>query len=201
VLTVDREIVDLGTLNWEKLSNSRFEANLNGFKYETDAYAIPNMKCSAYKTESYAVAATAEHAINSYTASSYVQIRDISHTNTSASDFKTAMSGIQLVYELATPITYNLTPHQIALYLNNNKLWSPESGCQVSLKYKASELSGKADMVVNATPDDLVALDEDDRYSWEEFGQTVQRELNWDYVLRDESRTQEKLKKLLMILD
>ena len=48
---------------------------------------------------------------------------------------------------------------------------------------------------------ELVAFDEDDRYSWEEFGQTVQRELNWDYVLRDESRTQEKLKKLLMILD
>ena len=160
VLTEDRAIVDLGTLNWEKLSNSRFEANLNGFKYETNAYATPNMKCSAYKALSYATAATAEHAINSYTAGSYVQIRDISHTNTSASDFKTAMSGIQLVYELATPVTYNLTPHDIALYLNNNKLWSPTSGCQVSLKYKASELSGKADMVVNATPDDLVALDE-----------------------------------------
>ena len=41
--------------------------------------------------------------------------------------FKTAMSGIYVVYELATPVSYNLTASQVGQILSlygNNVLWS-----------------------------------------------------------------------------
>ena len=39
-------------------------------------------------------------------------------------DFKTAMSGVQLLYELATPLTDQLTPQQIAtLRPGINNVW------------------------------------------------------------------------------
>ena len=42
----------------------------------------------------------------------------------SVADFKTAMSGVQLCYELATPQTYQLTPTEVALLKGNNNVWS-----------------------------------------------------------------------------
>ena len=43
---------------------------------------------------------------------------------TSLADFKTKFSGLQIVYELAEPQTYQLTPQQIDLLLGTNHLWS-----------------------------------------------------------------------------
>ena len=39
-------------------------------------------------------------------------------------DFKTALSGQQIVYELATPQTYQLDPQTISLLHGNNNVWS-----------------------------------------------------------------------------
>ena len=41
-----------------------------------------------------------------------------------AASFKTAMSGVQLVYELATPIEIDLTPTQVQTLLGLNNVWS-----------------------------------------------------------------------------
>jgi phage-related protein len=48
----------------------------------------------------------------------------IDNNYTSASNFKSGVSGVKLVYELATPQTYQLTPQQIDLLLGTNHLWS-----------------------------------------------------------------------------
>lgn len=39
-------------------------------------------------------------------------------------EFKSAMSGVQLVYKLDTPIVYDLTPTQIELFAGENNIWS-----------------------------------------------------------------------------
>ena len=49
-------------------------------------------------------------------------IRDTSYSD--AATFKAAMSGVQLVYELATPQTIQLTPQQVELLQGENNLFS-----------------------------------------------------------------------------
>jgi hypothetical protein len=43
---------------------------------------------------------------------------------TDVATFKTAMNGVQLVYELATPLTIQLTPTEVTLLRGINNLWS-----------------------------------------------------------------------------
>lgn len=56
-----------------------------------------------------------------------------------ATEFKTAMSGVQFVYELATPLTYQLTPKQIAA-LTENYVWASNGG-NVSVTFIADTKS------------------------------------------------------------
>ena len=46
-------------------------------------------------------------------------------------EFKSAMSGVQLCYELATPQTYQLTPTEVAMLLGENNLWSDAGDMKV----------------------------------------------------------------------
>ena len=57
---------------------------------------------------------------------------------TDAASFTSAMSGVKLVYELATPIVYDLTDEQIdaiTTFLGDNTLWA-DTGA-ISLTYRA----------------------------------------------------------------
>jgi hypothetical protein len=49
-----------------------------------------------------------------------------------AEEFKQAMSGVQLVYELATPVTYQLTPTEIETLLGANNIWSDAGNMAVT---------------------------------------------------------------------
>lgn len=43
---------------------------------------------------------------------------------TEVTDFKSAMDGVDLVYKLATPQTYQLTPTQVKSLLGQNNVWA-----------------------------------------------------------------------------
>ena len=61
---------------------------------------------------------------NGYTINgSKIYIYDASHATDNGTTFQTAMSGVQLCYELATPLTYQLTPQEIEA-LADNYMWS-----------------------------------------------------------------------------
>ena len=127
VLTVDRAMVDLGSLNWT---------------YDNTSYAysfFTSTTIGARKSGSLGDACCSQYAINqggryslgsgtgqiaSYNegASTSVCVRDDNYTD--ATSFKTAMDGVQLVYELATPQTYQLTPQEVELLLGQNNVWS-----------------------------------------------------------------------------
>ena len=64
---------------------------------------------------------------------------------TSAADFKTAVSGMMLVYRLAEPITVQLTPTQITLLKDYNALWA-DTGDISEFAYRAGEFATKADI-------------------------------------------------------
>lgn len=135
VLTVDRAYVDLGTLNWTYLTSGSglapyFYADITslGIKYEGNfGTVVYHVLCSIYKAVNRNLSvfidntlcmdgAVAEQIVTQ------VQIKDSRYT--SASDFKTAMNGVQLVYELDTPITYQLTPTQVNSLLGTNNVWA-----------------------------------------------------------------------------
>lgn len=129
-LVVDRAMVDLGTLNWTKYSVSQ------GTLFRSYAISDANIPydstefiCSNYETVR--LGARLNGTISSSIANR-VDIIDNSYSDAAA--FKTAMNGVQLVYELSTPETYQLTPAQILALLGGNTIWS-DAG-QVTVKYR-----------------------------------------------------------------
>ena len=110
------DAVDLGSLNWGYLTSGSvlapyFVAIFSGIKSQGNpAVNKANMICSKYQTvarnETYFVDKTI-CADGSPTVLSQIQIKDSSFTDATA--FKSAMSGVYLYYELATPTETSLT--------------------------------------------------------------------------------------------
>lgn len=109
LLTVNNVTVDMGDLIWAKAIGFFF-VNLT-----TVAIGTNNILCSQYKTvpssnDGAFRSRTDDFIINTYIGGHGIRVKDTSRDSLIANDFKTAMSGVQLVYELATPQTYSLTP-------------------------------------------------------------------------------------------
>lgn len=124
VLTVEKASVDLGTLNWtysSETNRERFSAMLSGVKWVSDSIPI-NAICSALVvTDFYTVY---NHIIDNTIGMWHgTTLAVCSSAYTDVATFKTAMNGVQLVYELATPITYQLTPTQVKSLLGSNNVW------------------------------------------------------------------------------
>ena len=127
LLTVNKVIVDLGTLLWNDESTSvtgkyRFSASLPDSAVNSDTTVGVTSLCSQYVA--LANAGTFYATNNGYTINgSKIYIYDASHATDNGTTFQTAMSGVQLCYELATPLTYQLTPQEIEA-LADNYMWS-----------------------------------------------------------------------------
>lgn len=112
-------VVDLGTLTWNKGNNGVFWflASTYGVKIYV-ASELAKYVCSAYKTVSQNAATAGDISARENLCifsgeANYVGIRDIARYETDdAAAFKAAMSGVYLVYELATPSTETAAPYQ-----------------------------------------------------------------------------------------
>ena len=108
--TVTRKygIVDLGTLDWKKTSgkNNLFNTrlSLSTAAYGGSSDAVCKAVCAKYVSAPITNTYTNEaDKTVSFTATGYCYIEDSAYTDAAA--FETAMSGVYLVYELATPTT------------------------------------------------------------------------------------------------
>lgn len=135
VLTVDRAIVDLGTLSWQVFSASphdRFGTNgLQGLAVipPTDS-TLADILCSAYPID------TATHVYNHVIAGSVAlgangRLYCYDPSYSTSADFKAAMSGVQLCYKLISPITYTLTPVEVLTMLGANTIYADTGGTSV----------------------------------------------------------------------
>lgn len=115
-LTVDRAMVDLGTLTWNYYL-SRMYARINNIMVGTT-----KILCSNYKTSQEHSFTVPDGCITAQNGDNAIIIYDSNYTNKDA--FKTAMNGVQLVYELATPQTYQLTPTQVSTLLGQNNIFA-----------------------------------------------------------------------------
>ena len=148
-LVVDRANVDLGTLNYTKYDVTQgtlFRGGITGIK--TISYvSVPNMICSAYPVidTSLRTNKTVSQAVNNPS----VDIVDNDYSDSAT--FKTAMSGVQLVYELATPVTYELTDLEVIktlkglnnIFANTGKINEVEysADSQLCITNKLNELN------------------------------------------------------------
>lgn len=64
-------------------------------------------------------------------------VRDLAYTDPAT--FKTAISGVQLVYELATPITITLTSQQLSTLLGENHIWADSGDIEVTYRVETKD--------------------------------------------------------------
>lgn len=129
VLTVDKAIVDLGSLTWStySIASNCFSTVLNGGKFTGTNYSSDCI-CSNYKLADYITdlrdtdGTIGVGYANLSQVVCYVAVHDSRYSD--ASDFKTAVSGVQLVYKLATPTTVQLTPTEVKTLLGYNNISS-----------------------------------------------------------------------------
>ena len=143
-LVVDRAIVDLGTLTWNastrettyKIFTTNGIAQL--IKDTANNWTIPaNFMCSQYKTATFneAYAGNTNGVISYAKGNHSINLVDSNFADYSVTEVAAALSGVQVVYELATPITYSLTPTEIRTLLGYNAIWA-DTG-DVSVDYRA----------------------------------------------------------------
>lgn len=133
VLTVDRKMVDMGTLNWALLSASRFWVMPSGMKPFTQ-----NLMSSQYVEKTVGVGLLNNGEMTTQAGSGEVYLKDTRYTT--ATEFKSAVNGVQLCYELATPQTYQLTPHQIQTLVGQNNMWSDAGDVDVTFNLPITNL-------------------------------------------------------------
>jgi hypothetical protein len=111
-------------------------------------------------------------AVPCYALTEGVRVRVYCEEGTLA-DFRSKYAGLQVCYPLATPLTYQLTPTQIALILGQNNVWS-DSNEAVTLTY-VIELFTRYTFIVNGN--DYTGLVERDSYRTAVtpvYGETIQ---------------------------
>ena len=134
LLTVTKAAIDLGTLNWTLRSSANSGFRTTDLTNHLLTSGI-NYQCSNYKAidSSVALAAMTNGSCKcSPTDSSYFYVCDSRFSN--ATDLKNALSGVQLIYELATPITYSLSPLEIRSILGENYFWANTGDVNVTYK-------------------------------------------------------------------
>ena len=133
VLTLTKGFVDLGSLNWtlrtQWTPGNRFLSNEISNK-KAGSY---NILCSQYKLmqERVSITDTGQIAPANNTNSKDMVVRDDRYSDATA--FKNAVSGVQLVYELATPTEIQLTPTQVTTLLGNNNIWADSGSVEVEI--------------------------------------------------------------------
>ena len=154
VLTVTNGIRDMGSLTWSYYgSYSSFIAVVaDKAPVDTTDYS-KGLLCSSYNSVNYwwTSGSKPDKTISCATTNN-LAVKDSSYT--SASDFKTAMSGVQLVYKLDTQQTYQLTPQEVRTFLGTNNIFSDCSSVEVEYRADTKLYIEKLTM---PTEDDMVA--------------------------------------------
>lgn len=133
-LTKTMQSVDMGTPTWTRIDSGygfyRFIATISDKKMGNS-----NLVCSIYATETEELGGNQHNCtIKGSNADNRVLVRDDRYTDVQA--FATAVTGQTLCYELATPVTYDLTGEELATVLGNNNVFS-STGDVTELVYRA----------------------------------------------------------------
>ena len=128
-LTVDRAMQDLGALSYTYTDGSaqfRSTTALDNVLSPVDSNADVHAISSLYRVGKYADLASNDFYLTIVFQGSFaagqVWLKNSNYSDPNV--FKTAMSGVQLCYELATPIEVDLTPTEITTLLGTNNIFA-----------------------------------------------------------------------------
>lgn len=145
-----------GLTNWRATKNSIgwvYPYSLTNHFIERVDGIVPDIKSDKLLTIAYSVA-YAGSSIGISTVSSTtgesgygiaVRVADTSLTNETAINAYLAENPIQVVYKLATPQTYQLTPIEVTTLLGDNTIWMDAEGT-IKLDYKTNAIATKGDV-------------------------------------------------------
>ncbi len=133
VMTVDHAIVDMGSLTYSKLADYIFAASISD-----KAIGRTNFMSSQYAVVDSAWGSLANGQITGAQSSGYIHVKDERYND--ENNFKTAVTGQTVCYELVTPTTIQLTPTQLEMLKGYNRV-TIESGT-ITLDYIAKAISG-----------------------------------------------------------
>lgn len=136
-LSVNMLSVDLGTLNWEfsQAGQVFYSSGISDKAADVEMTKVANAKCSTYPTvmaKNYNQFTDKTISIGYSVVRRGINVRDSAYTDAFA--FKAAMAGVQLVYELAEPIIYQLTSYQVKTLLGQNSIWANAGACAVAYR-------------------------------------------------------------------
>ena len=138
VVTVTMASVDLGTLTWafNNPQYSIFMAKVNGMAINPDtASRNTGFALSAYKPSATISISGNMNDKAALRNDGYIFVRDTAYSDFAT--FASAMSGVQLVYELATPLPIQLTPQEVESLAGDNTMWSDANG-DLTVEYRSN---------------------------------------------------------------
>lgn len=149
--------VDLGTLTWDKYSASsgvyRFNAALSGIKKALGTNTTPNLTCTKYLSVTNNQTWTGTTGVTSNVSYNSVMITDANYYDSTGVQFKAAMSGVMLNYELETPIEIDISD-----LLSDDNLIAVESGGTVTFPNQLGDdyrlpVPSDVDYTIDIAPD------------------------------------------------
>lgn len=134
-LTITHKIIDLGSLTWSTTSAKgggiRFISNATDAKRAAGDTSIPDIMCEIYEavspqnTYNYVVGIS----VNS-NSQQFLAYDDYA----TAAEFKAAVTGHKVLYELDTPITVQLTPEEILTITGENNISANSGDIEVTYR-------------------------------------------------------------------
>ena len=123
-LSVTHAIVNMEDLNWNYVSANQY------FQVAKPSGASTNIAllCTCYKY----TGSTVDN-LSIFQTGSYFRVQDTDYTTATA--FKTAVTGQKICYGLATPLEYDLTPVEITALVGTNNIWGDTNG-NAEVEYK-----------------------------------------------------------------
>lgn len=136
-LTVDRAMVDLGAKNWypsTAAGRTLFRTSITDIERISSPNVSASLLCSNYPTKTANQTYQGTTGVSLRQNSADIYIYDPQTESMTTAEFKSAMSGVQLCYELATPQTYRLTPTEVATLLGDNTIWADTGDTEVEYR-------------------------------------------------------------------
>ena len=134
-LTVNWAMVDLGAKNWypsTAAGRTRFRTSITDIERISSPNVLASLLCSNYPTKTANQTYQGTTGVSLQQNSADIYIYDPQTESMTTAEFKSAMSGVQLCYKLATPQTYQLTPTEIATLLGDNTIWADTGDVSVT---------------------------------------------------------------------
>lgn len=151
MLTVTHKIIAVGDLSWTMTSGTynRFYSNtISAAKAPTSTSTVADIVCSHYRPYSFSSVSSNNYGIAMNT-NKAISITDNRYS--SAADFKAAMSGVRIVYALATAETYKVNVPELRLMVGNNYFWSDTGNLTLSYATNLRTYHALTEMPLTAT--------------------------------------------------